>query len=82
MSEIEFNAKQKREMSDDLQQYLESEFDAEIGQFDAEFLFEHICKKFGPAFYNKGLQDAQAIMESRLADISDEIYQIEKVSDY
>lgn len=82
MSKIEFSASQKRTMSGDLQKYLESEFDVEIGQFDAEFLFDHICKNFGPAFYNKGLQDAQAIMESRLADIGDEIYQIEKVSDY
>ncbi|MCK6263911.1 DUF2164 domain-containing protein [Vibrio sp. ZSDE26] len=82
MSDIEFTSKQKQAMSEDLQHYLENEFDVEIGQFDAEFLFEHICKNFGPAFYNKGLQDAQAIVEKKVMDITDEIYQIEKISDF
>ncbi|MGF1696468.1 DUF2164 domain-containing protein [Vibrio lamellibrachiae] len=82
MTEIEFTNQQKQAMSENLQKYLESEFDVELGQFDAEFLFDHICKHFGPAFYNKGLQDAQTILEKKVMDITDEIYQIEKISDF
>ena len=82
MSEIEFSNQQKSAMSEDLRRYLENECDLELGQFDAEFLFDHICKRFGPAFYNKGLQDAQAIIERKVMDIADDIFELEKMSDF
>lgn len=82
MSKIEFTSQQKQAMAQRLQNYLQDELDIEIGQFDSEFLLEFITKNFGGAFYNKGLSDAQAIMERRMLDIGDEIYQAEQLSDY
>lgn len=82
MSKIEFTSQQKQAMSSELQRYLEDELDVEIGQFDADFLFDFIINKFGATFYNKGLADAQSIMERKIIDIADEIYEIEQVSEF
>ena len=82
MSKIEFTSQQKQAMSQLLQDYLADELDIEIGQFDSEFLLEFITTKFGRAFYNKGLADAQGIMERKMLDIADEIYEAEQISDF
>ena len=50
MSKIEFTSQQKQAMSRELQSYIEDEVDIEIGQFDADFLFDFIVSKFGAAF--------------------------------
>ncbi|WP_159652827.1 DUF2164 domain-containing protein [Vibrio atypicus] len=82
MSKIEFTSQQKQAMAESLQTYLEEELDVEIGQFDAEFMFDFIVEKLGPTFYNKGLEDAKAIMERKMMDIGDEIYEIEQISEF
>lgn len=76
---IELDKKQQQSMTQELQRYLQDELDIEIGQFDAEFLVEFISKKFGSVYYNQGLKDAQSVMERKMMDIADEIYEIEKI---
>lgn len=76
---IELDSKQKARMTDSLQRYLQDELDVEIGQFDADFLVDFISKKFGAVYYNKGIEDAQKVMERKMLDIGDELYEIEQV---
>ncbi|WP_394250426.1 DUF2164 domain-containing protein [Vibrio profundi] len=76
---IELDKKQQQLMTQELQRYLQDELDVEIGQFDADFLVEFISKKFGAVYYNQGLKDAQSVMERKMMDIADEIYEIEKI---
>lgn len=61
-----------------IQRYFEDELDQDIGQFEAEFLLDFFAKEIGPQFYNQGLQDAQAVLSSRIDDIQDAIAEIEK----
>ncbi|EGA70765.1 hypothetical protein VISI1226_01530 [Vibrio sinaloensis DSM 21326] len=82
MSKIEFTSQQKQAMATTLQSYLEQELDVEIGQFDADFMLDFIIQKLGPAFYNQGLKDAQAVMERKMMDIGDELYEIEQISEF
>ena len=82
MSKIEFTSQQKQAMSNALKGYLEDALDVEIGQFDADFLFDFIVDKFAPAFYNKGLSDAQTVMQRKMMDIADELYEIEQISEF
>ena len=82
MSKIEFTSQQKQAMATTLQSYLEQELDVEIGQFDADFMLDFIIQKLGPAFYNQGLKDAQAVMEQKMMDIGDELYEIEQISEF
>lgn len=76
---IQLDSKQKSELTHTLQKYLQDELDVELGQFDAEFLVGFISKKFGAVYYNKGIEDAQKVMERKMMDISDELYEIEQI---
>ncbi len=76
---MNFNKKQNDEMVKKLIDYCEQELDIELGQFDAEFLLQFIGKEMGAVFYNQGLYDAQAILQSKFDDLSDAISEIEKV---
>lgn len=78
MSDIKLSLESKNELVDKLQSYFESELDQELGQFDAEFLIDFIAKEFGKIFYNQGLYDAQAILESRIESVVEAIAEIEK----
>ena len=81
MSKIEFTSQQKQRMATFIQDYLTDELEVPIGQFDAEFLCDFIISKLGPVFYNKGLWDAQALMQNKMLDIADEIYDIEQIDE-
>ncbi len=78
MSTIEFSLQQKEQIISKLQKYFLKELDSELEQFDADFLLDFIAKEMGVFFYNKGLYDAQAILNEKLDTISDAIYEIEQ----
>jgi uncharacterized protein (DUF2164 family) len=61
-----------------LQAYLKDQLEVEVEGFDAVFLMDFLAETLGPAFYNQGLSDAQAIIRERLEVISDAIYELEK----
>lgn len=82
MSNISFERAIKDQMTRDLQQYMADELSIDIGQFDAEFLLDFMMSNFGSDIYNKGLDDAKAIIERKIVDVSDEIYEIEQESKY
>ena len=63
-----------------MQRYVEEELDLEIGQFDAEFLLDFFAKEIGGYFYNRGLYDAQAVLEKNIEEIGESILQLEKAT--
>lgn len=76
-NKMEFSKENKEAIVAKLQRYFSDELDQEIGQFDALFLLEFFEKEIGAFFYNKGLEDAQALMESKLEAITDGFYELE-----
>jgi uncharacterized protein (DUF2164 family) len=82
MSEIKFSKEEIEIITKKVQLYFSEELDYEIGQFDAQFLLEFISEEIGPYFYNKGLYDAQSILENRMESISEAIYDIEKITEF
>ncbi len=80
--DIQFTQQQKEGLTSALQKYCADELDIELEQFDAWFLLEFVTNKIGPVYYNKGLSDAQAVVEKKILDIADELYQIEKDSEF
>lgn len=50
----------------------------EVAPFDALELLDHLCETLGPAFYNQGLYDAQAVIKDRADTIIEAIEQLEK----
>ncbi|MCO1334777.1 DUF2164 domain-containing protein [Microbulbifer sp. OS29] len=81
MPEIKLEAERKFALVEKVRGYLSKEFDLEVGGFEAEFFIDFLAKEMGTGFYNQGLHDAQVIVSSKLEDISDAIYEIEKPVD-
>ena len=82
MSEIEFSKEEKKSIVNKIQLYFSEKLDQEIEQFDAEFLLDFFSKEIGVYFYNQGLNDAQVVLSSRMDNIIDAIYEIEKPTEF
>ncbi|AJQ93032.1 DUF2164 domain-containing protein [Gynuella sunshinyii] len=78
MSMIEFSNEEKAIIVNKIKLYFRDELEQDIGQFEAEFLLDFFAEEIGTFFYNRGLYDAQAILEQRLESITDAIYELEK----
>lgn len=76
---IRFSDAQKHTLVTKLQRYFENELDSEIGQFDAEFLLDFFSKEMGNYYYNQGVRDSQAVLASRIDDVADAIFELEKI---
>ena len=82
MSEIKFSKEEVEIIAKKIQLYFSEELNNEIGQFDAQFFLDFISEEIGPYFYNRGLYDAQSILENRMEIISEAIYDIEKITEF
>jgi len=82
MSSIEFTKNEKEILVKKIQLYLKEELNQEIGSFDAQFLLDFIGEEIGAYFYNRGLYEAQVVLEKRLDTITDAIYDLEKPTEF
>ena len=82
MSEIKFTPQERDTICRKIQLYFQEELEQEIGQFDAGFLLDFFADEIGAWFYNRGLYDAQAILETRLESVAEAIYEIEKPTQF
>ena len=64
MPKIEFSKEEREAAVRRIQLYFSEELDRKIGQFDASFLLDFFAGEIGPYFYNRGLYDARAVIES------------------
>ena len=78
MNLVEFSTAEKAAIVDKVKRYVEDQLDQEIGSFEAEFLLDFFAEKIGGHYYNRGLQDAQAVLSSKLEEVSDALYELEK----
>ncbi|MGQ7846900.1 DUF2164 domain-containing protein [Granulosicoccus sp. 3-233] len=72
---IEFSKEETDRLTRKIQLYFNDELDQDIGQFPARFLLDFFSEEIGPYYYNRGLMDAQQVLETRL---SEAIYELEK----
>jgi len=82
VSEIKFTKEEKEILAKKIQMYLSEKLDKKIGQFDAHFLLDFFSDEIGVYFYNRGLYDAQSILEARMDSISEAIYDMEKITEF
>ncbi len=75
---ITFTPAERAAIVQRIQKNFSEELEQEIGQFEAGFLLNFFADEIGSQFYNKGLQDAQAILRKRIDDISEAIDSLEK----
>lgn len=82
MAEIKFTNEEKRILVNKIKNYFVEELDQEIAQFDAEFLLDFFTREVGPYFFNRGLHDAQALLESKIETITEGFYEIEMPTEF
>lgn len=82
MSKIEFSKEEKESIVKKIQFYFDQELETELGQFDAEFLLDFFSEEVGAYYYNRGLNDAQAFLEKKIETISEDLYQLEKSTEF
>ncbi|MCC4601888.1 DUF2164 domain-containing protein [Xanthomonas melonis] len=82
MADIEFSEGERAAITRKIQLYFTEEPKQQIGRFDAEFLLDFFTEEVGAYFYNRGVYDAQAIVASKLDDLSEAIYQLERPTDF
>ncbi|WP_447475185.1 DUF2164 domain-containing protein [Vibrio harveyi] len=75
---IKLERAQKETLATAIQDYMQDELSLEIGQFDSEFLIDFITEKLAPIYYNKGIEDEKTVIERRMLEMSDELYEIEQ----
>ncbi|RDS82422.1 DUF2164 domain-containing protein [Dyella psychrodurans] len=79
---ITFSQAEKDVIVRKIKLYFSEELQQQIGGFDAEFLLDFFAKEIGAYFYNRGLYDAQAALASKIDDIQDAIFQLERPTEF
>ena len=72
---IKFTKEETERLTRKVQLYFNDELDQEIGQFPAQFLLDFFSGEIGPYYYNRGLMDAQEVVNTKL---SEAIYELEQ----
>lgn len=78
MAIFNFTKPEKETIVQKIQQYFLEEMLQEIGQFEAGFLLNFFSEEIGPFFYNKGIQDSQAILQKTIDSVIQSIDSLEK----
>ena len=79
MKENKFTPDEKAHLIAKIQNYLQVEFDCEVGQFDTEFFLDFLTKELAGHYYNQGLYDAQTILATKIEHINEAISELEQV---
>ena len=79
---IKFSKEETDILTRKIQLYFNDELDQEIGQFPAQFLLEFFSEEVGAYFYNRGLLDAQAALDSQMENLGEAIYELEKPTQF
>ena len=79
---IKFTESETEELIRKIQVYFNDELDQDIAQFPARFLLDFFSKELGVYYYNRGLLDAQAVLEARVDSVVEAIMELEKVTEF
>jgi len=77
-SPIQFNNEEKALLVPKIKMYLKEELGQDIGNFDAEFLLDFFSEEIGVFFYNRGIRDSLDMLDSRIDEVKESIYMLEK----
>lgn len=80
MKPIEFSKEERTVATGKLRDYFARELDQELSQLPAEMLLNFISKEIGGAFYNRGVQDAQKLVQQKAEDIVEALYGLERAA--
>ena len=74
MVTIELSKEKRTEAIASIKKYFEEEIREPIGDLRAGLLLDFFLEDIGAAIYNQAIEDAQARMQQRVADLDGELY--------
>ncbi|SFU52913.1 DUF2164 domain-containing protein [Pseudoduganella namucuonensis] len=60
-----------------IQRYCSKNLDEEVGELKARLFLDYCLREIGPSVYNQAIQDAQAAMQDKIAEIDTTCYEHE-----
>ncbi|HEX8472383.1 MAG TPA: DUF2164 domain-containing protein [Brevundimonas sp.] len=75
---IEFSKDEMRDMIRRVQAYFDAELEQDIGALPAEMLIAFFGREVGGFFYNRGVRDAQQLIQQKTEDIVEALYGLER----
>jgi len=78
MRKIAFSREETAAITAKLKAYFRDELETELRDLPAELLLDFLAREIGPAFYNRGLYDAQAVVQAKAEDIVEAIAGLER----
>jgi uncharacterized protein (DUF2164 family) len=73
MASIELSPEQRRGAIAAIQRYFEDERDEPIGELGAMLFLDFLADEIGEIFYNRGVDDAQALLRRQWSALDDEL---------
>jgi uncharacterized protein (DUF2164 family) len=74
---IKLNKDTEDRLQASLQRYCAQNFDEDIGGLKARLLLDFCLREIGPSIYNQAVQDAQAVMQEKIAEVETNCYETE-----
>jgi uncharacterized protein (DUF2164 family) len=74
---IKLNKDTEERLLSSLQRYCAQNFDEEIGGLKARMLLDFCLREIGPSVYNQAVQDAQSVMQEKIAEVETNCYETE-----
>lgn len=74
---IKLNKDTEERLLTSLQRYCAENFEEEIGNLKARMLLDFCLREIGPSIYNQAVQDAQAVMQEKIAEVETNCYETE-----
>lgn len=67
--DLKLSKEQREEASSLLREYLESNFDVEVGNLGSDLFLDFLEERIGGHFYNLGIQDSIHLMNEKTEDL-------------
>ncbi len=77
---LDFSNEDLAALVERVQTHFESEFELDLGRFEAEAVLAFFSGVIGGHFYNRGLYDAQSVVLGKIEEINDAIYEMEQTT--
>ncbi|MBW8321879.1 MAG: DUF2164 domain-containing protein, partial [Rhizobium sp.] len=71
LPKLDFSNEDQATIVAKVQDYFLTEFELDVGRFEAEGMLQFFAKEIGAHFYNRGLYDAQAVITGQIDAIND-----------
>jgi uncharacterized protein (DUF2164 family) len=75
---VELSRETRQAAAGRLRALLHEELEIEIGSLQAELILDRIARDLGPAFYNRALGDARAVIAAKAEDMDEALYGLQR----